>query len=158
MSKTVPSQNRVVLAGAITRKKNHPAGKGHPDSGLRGRIITQQELDHRFSDVHGKVTRESSLPLALESLPPKFRHGGNKRKTVFRSGSRILQPDTSTPHHDACTTSRRGSDQQCLLSLLWPRRPQTLMSASARNSAISFRRGAFKKCKKAGCKTIDARF
>jgi hypothetical protein len=67
MSKAVPSQNRVVLAGAITKKKNHPAGKGHPDSGLRGRIITQQALDHGFSDVHGKVTRESSLPLALES-------------------------------------------------------------------------------------------
>ena len=106
----------------------------------RGGIV----LDHRFSDVHGKVTRESSLPLALESAQALLNLGtagtSEKRFSGQESGSRILQPDT--PHHDACTTSRRGSDQQqCLFSLLWPRRSRTLMSASAHNSAISFRRG-----------------
>jgi hypothetical protein len=48
-------------------------------------------LDHRFLRCpwQGYTGKFFAPGLGVGSSLPKFRHGGNKRKTVFRSGIRI---------------------------------------------------------------------
>jgi hypothetical protein len=91
MSKTVPSQNRVVLAGAITREKKPSSGKGASRFRLKGPYyyatsIGPQILRCPWQGYTGKFFAPG---LGVGSSLPKFRHGGNKRKTVFRTGVRI---------------------------------------------------------------------
>ena len=137
-------QHRVVLAGGHHEKKNHPAGKGTSRFRLQGPYYATsigpiQLLYHRsiVRSVQYSPTVDSQMSMArldgkVLPLTPKFSLGGNKRKTVFRPGSRVLQPNLSimtlAQHRAEAVIS---SACYSIPSVAWPRRSQTLMSANA---------------------------
>jgi hypothetical protein len=93
-------QHRVVLAGGHHEKKNHPAGKGTSRFRLQGPYYATSIGPIQLRSVQYSPTVDSQMSMArldpkVLPLTPKFSLGGNKRKTVFRPGSRVLQPSLS---------------------------------------------------------------
>ena len=141
------------MAGGHHEKKTHPAGKGTSRFRLQGPYYATSIGPIQLRSVQYSPTVDPQMSMArldgkVLPLTPKFSLGGNKRKTVFRPGSRVLQPNLSImtlAQHRAEAVISSACYSFCGLASMFSNSDV----GQRHNSVTSFRRGAFKKCKKA---------